>query len=94
MGLESPLVFPTNSPIIPESGAENGARDDDSATMADAGTPSPTPPDPSAEPVADPLLTRFLDAWNRLSDADRLRLVDESERLAERPYGNPGGPEK
>jgi hypothetical protein len=53
------------------------------ADMADTGTLSPTPADPAAEPVADPLLTRFLNAWNRLGDADRLRLVDEAKRLAD-----------
>lgn len=84
-GLEQPPDFPTISPIIPESGANSGALDDDSATLAAGETHRRPINEPAPGCVADPLLKRFLTAWNRLSDEDRLRLINEAERLADGP---------
>lgn len=66
------------SAVHSQSGAKSGARVDDPATLADAVGVLPAMPDSPD----DPLLTRFLDAWQRLSGDDRLRLVQDAERLA------------
>lgn len=79
VGLEQPSDFPTNSAPRLESGAKSGAPDDGSATMADVLTAG----EPAPGFVADPLLTRFLDVWERLSCDDRLQLVEEAERLSD-----------
>lgn len=70
-GLETTRFSAGKSGVRTQSGAENGAQDDESATLAAAG------------PAVDPVLMRFLDAWDRLSDAERLRLVDEAKRRAD-----------
>jgi hypothetical protein len=79
MGFELPPDFPMISTDQPRSGAQSGAPRAPGDNLADPEPLSPAFP----EPDPDPLLTRFLNAWNRLGDADRLRLVDEAERLAD-----------
>jgi hypothetical protein len=82
VGLESPPDSPTIFDDHSQSGAQSGALRAPGDNLADAGTPSPTLADPAAEPVAEALLMRFLDAWNRLCGDDRLRLADEAIQLA------------
>lgn len=64
----------------PEKAARNPARRVRRLTIWQTLTPSPGLPAPGSD--ADPILMRFLDAWHRLCDADRLRLVDDAERPA------------
>lgn len=70
---------------FPESGAQSGAPRAPADNLADADGESWTHGNPAPGSVADAVLTRFLIAWDRLSGDDRLRLVDEAERLVERP---------
>jgi hypothetical protein len=83
MGLEFPSVFPAISADRPENGAHSGAPRARSDILALAGNVCLPDPPPDLDAVADPLLTRFLEAWHRLDDADRRRLVDDAERLAD-----------
>lgn len=79
VGLEQPPKSLQDSGYSISKRAPGRARRAPDNNLADDDTPPPTIPDLGS----DPLLACFLDAWNRLSDADRVRLVEEAERKAE-----------
>jgi hypothetical protein len=81
-GLESIPDFPTNSVILTESGAKSDATHAPADNLADSAAESRSGDSPRGRD-ADPLLSRLLDAWHRLCDADRLRMVDDAEQLAD-----------
>lgn len=83
-GFEQPPNSKRKTAIHSQSGAQSGAPRAPGVTLADADGESPT----LADPGTDPLLGRLMDAYARLSAADRLRLVDEAERLADAAGAN------
>lgn len=76
-GFEQPPENKGNSGFSSKSGAKSGALAASADNLADSDSSRLTSLD------SDPLLARFLDAWNRLSDDDRLHLVDEAERMSD-----------
>jgi len=75
-GFDTPHNSSWKTSIGDQGGAECGALPAPAAVLADDGH-GPDDAD------ANPLLTRFLAAWDRLSDADRLEIVSDAERRAE-----------
>lgn len=82
-GIEHSADAMAKTAVLPKSGANSGAFSVSADNLADSDTKSRPVANPAPGSVTDPLLTRFLDAWDRLSGADRLRLVDRVERLAD-----------
>ena len=73
--LELQLDVQRNSCDLQQDDAPNDAHGGDSATMADDF--------PALGLAPDARLARLVTAWERLGDADRQRLVNDAERLAE-----------
>lgn len=74
-GCEQPAVSKRNSHIDPADNAFSNASGAATAVLtADERRPG--------DAVADPLLARFLVAWDRLSDAERLVIVTDAEGRA------------
>ena len=78
-GFEHTHDFPKNSADLQHGGAQSDARCARDGNSKDNSSNST----PSSAADLEPALFRFWAAWDRLSDADRLRLIQEAEKLAD-----------
>jgi len=80
-GFDTPHFRSLKTNKSPQGGADSGALAAPAAVLTDAERHHD-------DAVADPLLARFLAAWDRLSDADRGKIVADAERRAEALSGD------